>query len=88
MLFKSSCPLFVLTSATLLSSGTAFAQSEQRPESVSPDCAFHSDTTSVRALELYEPPRGSAQSIRKLVKKMLIRRTAYDICDKGTGRCK
>lgn len=88
MLFKSSCSLFVITSATLLSSCTAFAQSEQRPEGVSATFAFQADTTAVRTYELYETPRGSAQSIRKLVKKMLIRRTAYDICDKGTGRCK
>lgn len=88
MHFKISSPLFVAVSASVLTSGAAFAQDVSLNPTDPISASIMTDGTSVRADSKFEDQRDASHSIRKLVKKMLTQRTTRDICDKGTGQCK
>jgi hypothetical protein len=86
MHLRVSTAFFTAASTALITTGTTFAQSNT-PHSTAftfplvEELSRGSDNSLERA-------QAASPVIRKLVKKMLVKRTTMDICDKGTGRCK
>lgn len=88
MHLKNSLTLSVVLSTSSLMTGNVFASAKSMSRSPSTQDFILNEGVVSRSGSQFENQDGSNHSIRKLVKKMLTRRTQMDICDKGTGRCK
>ena len=86
MHLRISSAFFTVASTALATTGPVFAQSLS-PHSTGSIAPFN-ESLSRGTDNSFEQAQTSSPVIRKLVKKMLTKRTTMDICDKGTGRCK
>jgi len=88
MHLKVSTAFFTVASTALVTSGPAFAQSDSLHSTSHIRASPFSEALSRGTDNAFEQAQASSPVIRKLVRKMLTKRTTMDICDKGTGRCK
>jgi hypothetical protein len=86
MHLRISSAFFTVASTALATTGPVFAQSLS-PHSTGSIAPFN-ESLSRGTDNSFEQAQTSSPVIRKLVKKMLTKRTTMNICDKGTGRCK
>lgn len=86
MHLRISSAFFTVTSVALVTSGAALAQTNPVHSTV--HSAPIAEVLSRGSDHSFERAQASSPVIRKLVRKMLVKRTTMDICDKGTGRCK
>jgi hypothetical protein len=88
MQFKVYSPLFIAASMATLVPNFALAESISSRQTATENLAVFGAGVPARGDSGDDKQELANETLRRLVKQMLIRRTTMDICDKGTGKCK